>query len=326
MPFDNLNNFQTRKVNLGFLILFTFLALAATIFLPFISFVSLAVLPIPTALLTLSKRFRDAIICAITGILLLFIFDYALAIAIIAIIIVISFGYRYFVDRDKSPFISIVVIFLIFIGAILIYIAINSAINRNFFKDIIKGYSDYVNNLPDDPLVKNYQALAGISSEQFKQVLEQIQSILKFIPYLLPALGVVFFGIVSVINYYVSSIIFKRYNISIKQLPNLKYWDLPWYLCWGIIAGIILVIIPKFSTSFNNIIVISGYSLIIIFGILYLILGIAVIWGIFDRFNTQINLRYIILALIVFIPGLMLLLPLLGLIDIWANFRKLNRS
>jgi uncharacterized protein YybS (DUF2232 family) len=142
---------------------------------------------------------------------------------------------------------------------------------------------------------------------------------------LLPAFGVVFLGIVSVINYYVSSIIFKRYNINIKQMPKLQYWDLEWYFCLGIIAGIILII-PKFSTSLNNIIVISGYSLIIIFGILYLILGIAVIWGIFDRFNTQNSLRYIILALIVFIPGLMLLLPLLGLIDIWANFRKLNRS
>jgi uncharacterized protein YybS (DUF2232 family) len=326
MPFDNLNNFQTRKANLVFLILFTLLALAVTIFLPFISFISLAVLPIPTLLLVLLKRFRDAIICAIAGILLLFIFDYVLAITIITVIVAISFGYRYFVDKDKSPIISIIIIFFIFIGAILIYIAISTAISRSFFKDIIKGYGDYVNNLPDDPLIKNYQALVGSSSEQYKQVLEQIQSILKFIPYLLPALGVVFFGIVSVINYYVSSIIFKRYNIGIKQLPNLKYWDLPWYLCLGIITGIILVIIPKFSTSFNNIIVISGYSLIIIFGILYLILGIAVIWGIFDRFNTQNSLRYIILALIVFIPGLMLLLPLLGLIDIWANIRKLNRS
>ncbi len=326
MPFDNLNNIQTRKVNLVFLILFTLLAMAVTIFLPFISFISLAVLPIPTVLLVLSKRFRDAIICAIAGILLLFIFDYVLAIAIITVIVGISFVYRYFVDKDKSPIISIIVIFFIFIGAILIYIAISTAISRGFLKDIIKGYSDYINNLPNDPLIKNYQALASISNEQFKQVLEQIQSILKFITYLLPALGIVFFGIVSVINYYFSSIILKRYNISIKQLPNLKYWDLPWYLCLGIIAGIILVIIPRFGTSFNNIIVISGYSLIIIFGILYLILGIAVIWGIFGRFNTQNSLRYIILALIVFIPGLMLLLPLLGLIDIWANFRKLNRS
>ena len=141
---------------------------------------------------------------------------------------------------------------------------------------------------------------------------------------MLPAFGVVFFGIASVVNYCVSSIIFKRYNINIKQLPNLKYWDLPWYLCWGIIAGIVLVIIPKFNTGFNNIIAISGYNFIIIFGILYLILGIAVIWGIFNRFKTQNSLRYIILALIVFIPGLMLLLPLLGLIDIWANFRKLK--
>ena len=57
MPFDNLNNVQTRKLNLGLLILFTFLAMLATVFLPFMGFVTWQFSG-PTVLLVLSNRFK----------------------------------------------------------------------------------------------------------------------------------------------------------------------------------------------------------------------------------------------------------------------------
>ena len=61
MSFDNLENTGTRKANLAVLIFFTFLALMVTYFLPFIGFISLAMLPIPCILLLLSGRKRDSI-------------------------------------------------------------------------------------------------------------------------------------------------------------------------------------------------------------------------------------------------------------------------
>lgn len=327
MPFDNLNNIQSRKLNLALLILFTFLAMVATVFLPFLGFVTAALLPVPTVLLILSNRLRDGIICAIAGIIVFFILDYSLAITILVLLIAFSIAYRHFLNKNKKTFFSITIIFLIFLGAILLYAAINFAISGGtLFKDLIKNYSNVVNNLSNDPIVKTYQSLTGADSQQINLILNQMKSILNFIPYLIPAIIIVLLGAAAIINYYGTSVILKRYNITLGQLPDLKIWDLPWYLCWGVILGIIFVILPQVSSNFGKIINASGYSLIIIFGALYLVLGIAVIRGLFERFKTGIYLRLIILAIVVFAPGLIVLIPLIGLIDIWANFRKLKRS
>ena len=63
---------------------------------------------------------------------------------------------------------------------------------------------------------------------------------------------IVFFSSVSVLNYYFSQVFFKRFDIKIEPLPEFKTWDLSWYWCWGVIAGIALVVIPSFSSSLDR--------------------------------------------------------------------------
>jgi len=70
-----------------------------------------------------------------------------------------------------------------------------------------------------------------------------------------------------------------------------------------------------------------GFNLVIIFGALYTVLGISVLWGIFIRFKLALVVRIIITAFLLFFFGIALIVvPLIGLIDIWVNFRKLKRD
>ena len=70
-----------------------------------------------------------------------------------------------------------------------------------------------------------------------------------------------------------------------------------------------------------------GFNLIIMSGALYSILGISVLWGIFGRFKLGLLIKVIIIAfLLFFFIVALFIFPLLGLIDIWANFRKLKRN
>ncbi len=64
MSFDNLSRIKTKKLNLGLLILFTFLALVFSFFVPGFGLLGVALLPIPTVLLVMMGRIRDGIICA----------------------------------------------------------------------------------------------------------------------------------------------------------------------------------------------------------------------------------------------------------------------
>ena len=187
MSFDNLENTGTRKASLAVLIFFTFLALVVTYFLPFVGFVSLAMLPIPCILLLLSGRKRDSIICAVAGVILLFVFNYVLAAIILVAMIAISFDYKYFFNKGRKILIIVFSIFLIFIGAAILYILIESlAVGNNLISEASKVCTGYINNLPNDPIVKTYQGLFSAEAGQFSTVLKQTQSFLRFFPKLLP--------------------------------------------------------------------------------------------------------------------------------------------
>ncbi|MCJ7666272.1 MAG: YybS family protein, partial [Actinobacteria bacterium] len=162
----------------------------------------------------------------------------------------------------------------------------------------------------------------------------QMQGVLRFIPRILPGILVVSFAIISGLNYSLSVWFFKRYQIEIRPIPAFIKWDIPWYYVWGIIIGLVLVLIPDMGgtagagTGTVNIAVdIIGYNLIIIFGSLYLVLGVSVLFGIFARFKVGFIWKILVFAfLLLFFGFAFIVFPLLGLIDIWANFRRLKRK
>jgi uncharacterized protein YybS (DUF2232 family) len=181
--------------------------------------------------------------------------------------------------------------------------------------------------MADDQLVQSYASLLSIDQYQLDLVIQQTQDVLRFFPYIVPGILVSLFLTASVINYIASSKILKKYRIDIEPFLSFKEWDIPWYYCWGAITGLALVLIPSQGSSVDLIIDIAGFNLLAVFGFIYLVLGTAVLWGIFERFKISIMLRVIILIILgLFIGFTIFILPFLGLIDIWANFRKLKRE
>jgi uncharacterized protein YybS (DUF2232 family) len=328
-PFENLNNENedTKKANLLLMVFFTAITLAAMIFVPFASFAGLAFIPVPATLLFISNRYRDAIICAIAGVLILFVFNYVLAIIMLVMICAVAINYKYIISRNKKLSYRLLSIFISFVIALLLFLLIDSLIlKQNIVKAMLATYRGYVDNIIQDPLIKDYQSLFFADSAQLNEVISQTQGFLRYLPVLVPGLAAVFFGISAVLNYCFSFMILKKYNIKLEAMPPFKDWDLNWNFCWGVIAGIILLIIPKFNPLYDGIIDAIGYNIIIVFGLLYLVLGTAVLWGLFDKFKVRVSVRVVIIVVVFLLFGFGAVLPVVGLIDIWANFRKLVRS
>jgi uncharacterized protein YybS (DUF2232 family) len=327
MSFENPNNIKKKRANLAVLIMFTVAATLVTVFVPFISFAGFAFLAVPTTLLFISKRYRDALICAVAGVLLLFIFNYVIALVVLIIVAAVCFDYRYIIKSSKSATFTIFTLFGIFFSSVVLFFLIDSAISQqNSFTALLSGYNDYIANLQEDPLLKSYQVGSLIGSSQIENVIKQTQELLSFVPKIMPGILFVFFSSVAVLNYYFSQLFFKRFDVEIEPLPEFKQWDLSWYWCWGVIAGIALVIIPSFNGSFDSLIDIIGFNLIIVFGYLYMVLGAAALWGWLERVKVSPNIRIVILVALFVLFGFFIILPVFGLIDIWANFRKLKRT
>lgn len=328
MSFDNLNNTKAKKLNLVILTLITTISLVFIAYMPFFGIIGLALIPVPATLLVLRGRIRDGIICAVISCIILLLLDYILAPIAIILIVAVSFIYRRFIGKNKSKIFIVTSVFSVFCGAVLLYVVLASAVSRiNFIGEILKNYNVYVDQIADDRLVLGYADLLSIEQSQLDSIIQQTHDILRFFPYVVPGFLIASFVMASVINYIASSKMLKKYNVDIEPFLSFKEWDLPWYYCWGAIIGLVLVLIPSTGSNIDLIIDIAGFNLIVVFGLLYLVLGISVLWGIFERFKVSIILRIIILIIVgLFIGFTIFILPFLGLIDIWVNFRKLKRE
>jgi len=326
MSFDNSNNI--KRLNLALLIFFTVLLLIFTIFMPLFGIVGLAFLPVPATLLIIRGRIRDGIICAVIACLLLLFLDYALVPVAIILIVAVSFIYRKSIDGSRSKLFTVGSIFLVFCGVLFLYVALASAANRtNFAGELFNSYNAYIDQMPEDKFLLGYANLLSMDQSQFDLILKRLQDIFRFIPYVVPGILIVLFTIVSVVNYMASSTVLRKYNIDIEPFLSFKKWDIPWYWCWGAILGLILVLVPSTGRYLDKIADIAGFNLIIVFGLLYLVLGISVLWGIFERFKITFVWRVFFLIILgLFFGFAALILPFLGLMDIWINFRRLKRG
>ena len=334
MPFDNLSGIKTKKFNIGLFILLTFLALIATMLIPGIGLLGAALLPLPVSLLLIRGRVRDGMICAVVSCLILFLFGYILPPVVMALIIAIAFTHRYAVEKSWPAWKTIVTVFLIFLGAVLLYILLYRIFYGPVFSQISDTYNTYIEGLGDDSIYSGYMALMQVDRSELDGLLAQTQAVLRFIPKILPGIMIVSFILISTVNYIISSNIYKRNQIEIMPFRPFLTWDLPWYYVWGLIAGLVLILIPEMGGTIDGspaiidmAVDIIGYNLIIIFGALYTALGTSVLWGIFERFKMGFFIRIIIIVFLwFFFVAALLVFPLLGLIDIWANFRKLKRN
>ena len=327
MPFENLKKTEINKLNLALFILYTFLALVA-VFIPMLGVAGIILLPIPATILIAGERIRDGIICAIVGCIALVFMDFSLMLVMAILVIAISFIYKGSIGKDRSKLFTIGYIFTVFCIAAVLYILINSLVYRiNFIDEFIKNYNASIDIIFGDEFFLAYTGLFPADESQLKSILEQLRNILEFMLYIVPGFSIFLCFFISVINYMATSRVLVKYGINLEPLKSFKDWDVPWYYCWTVIVGLILVLIPFNNQSLDNIANITGFNLLIIFGSIYFILGISVIWSLMEKFKVSLAWRIIIFILIALFLGFMIfILSFMGLIDVWVNFRKLERG
>ena len=328
MPFDNLRNTKIERLSLPLLTLFTFLSLVFAVFIPLFGVAGVIFLPVPVTLLVLSGRVRDSIICAVIACAIFVYFDYVMAPIIAILIVVISFIYKNSIRKDKRKLYTIACIFLSFCGALLLYFIITSLVNKvNYISEVVKNYNAYIDQVFSSEFILKYSDLMPVDRSQLEIILNQTRDILKFIIYIIPGILISLIALVSFMNYIATNAVLIRYGFNIKPFESFKNWDIPWYYCWGVITGLILILIPYGGQNLNKILDIAGFNLLAVFCPLYLILGISVLWGVMDKFKVSLIWRIIIFLLLsLFLSFTVLILSFIGLIDIWFNFRRLERK
>ena len=134
----------------------------------------------------------------------------------------------------------------------------------------------------------------------------------------LPALMVINLGLVAWLNTLVVFQIAMALGWPSQEEP-LSRWEAPQWLIFPFLAAGFAMLIPVPRVS------LAAFNLFLILGFVYFGQGVAVLAAVLHRFRAPLLLRGVGYFLIFMNPLLMLLVMLLGLLDLWFDFRRLGK-
>ena len=198
-----------------------------------------------------------------------------------------------------------------YLKALLISIAttIGYAIVRQllFYKSISKMVIQYLSD---------YNVMLNTAFENNPEQLKLFTEATSQVEPLFTTYYVGVWSIIMIIALFISAqIISKKSNMK-WQLRSIQ---MPFYIIYGLIFALILFLIPNTQKY-----AINGFMVV---APLFLIQGISILayhWG--EFFKRSKFLLIILIMAITFNPCLIVLLILIGLSDIWFNFRKIRNG
>lgn len=166
-----------------------------------------------------------------------------------------------------------------------------------------------------------YAKEAELPLEYLLNLEETIHQIRAFLPRIMPGLIACMLVFTAWMNLVGSSRLLRTYWPERPGWPPYREWTLPDQLVWvAIIAGILSVLTDGFFQD-------MGISLLMLSGLLYCLQGFAVFLSFLYRWNTPLFLRLGLYILLLFQAYYsLLLLAIVGVADVWADFRKLNQT
>lgn len=156
----------------------------------------------------------------------------------------------------------------------------------------------------------------GLSPEALYALQQGIDEMRLGLPRLLPGVLAAMVPITVWGNMIAANGLARRFGLERPFWDRYATWTLPDHLVWLPIAAGIGVLIG--SGGFQN----ASICVLFVAGILYFFQGLAVCLALLDRWNTPVYMRIVLYLFLIFQSYGILLLALLGIGDVWINFRR----
>ncbi len=111
----------------------------------------------------------------------------------------------------------------------------------------------------------------------------------------------------------------KEVSSPFAGQPSLALWHAPDAWVWGLIVALALLVVPNETSR------LIGWNLAILFAVVYLAQGAATVEFYLKKMRIRPFMRGLLLALVLAMPSIVFAIAL-GIVDIWADFRKVRGS
>jgi uncharacterized protein YybS (DUF2232 family) len=200
-----------------------------------------------------------------------------------------------------------------FWGGAMAFWAVNDALNAQYWSSLEAELRKSV-----EAALQVYRN-AGVEFDQ-QATLDAIQKMIPRLIRMLPGATFVLILLITWLNTLVAHRFCTVRGIPLPAWPPWSHWKAPEPLVWLVIAAGTLLLLP-----FDGLALVAA-NLLLGLGAIYLFQGLAIAVFYLHRWNVPRLLRGMIYVLLLVQQFAPLLLMLLGLFDMWFNFRRLPPS
>ena len=291
----NIREYKDSIRTLAYIILLT----AINYFIPFLSMAVMILWPVPIVYLVQKKENNSVIGVIVIAALI----NGVLFGTVMGLMTVIGFG-----------LVGYVIGHIIKEGFSPLKTLITAVITVIISQSLVFYVSSGLMNLDYQTLLQ--QVLQNLSGELDQQSVEQlIMTQMNLVRMIFPALLAVSASITGILNYYVSAWYLRRRGLNIELYKSINKWYLPRW-----IVSILIVI----SLLLTSNIVFLNINIFMFF--LAFLQGFAVLMYYLSKKSSSFLLKSFMIFLILIFPPIPIILILIGLLDMWFNFRKQNNQ
>jgi uncharacterized protein YybS (DUF2232 family) len=155
---------------------------------------------------------------------------------------------------------------------------------------------------------------SGLKGEELQTLQQGVKETGALIARIYPAIVLLGLGVIAGLNLLVLRRMTARLGLTLP-VGDLKKFKNPDHLIWFVIAAGFTLLLK------NSVISTAAMNLLVVTLSLYFLQGLAIIQHFFDRFAVSRFFRVIFYVLLALQPYLAFAAALLGIFDLWGNFR-----
>ena len=165
-----------------------------------------------------------------------------------------------------------------------------------------------------------YEETAELAPETLESIRRAVELLRVYIPQILPALMVSALMSIVWLNLLLGNWLLRKKVPELVSWPHYNEWKLPEPLVWLVVlSGVFFLLLPH---PLNML----GLNGLIICCTVYFFQGLAIAASLLNKWSVPRIIRVLIYALIFIQTYGIIVLSFLGLVDVWADFRKLNQA
>lgn len=167
-----------------------------------------------------------------------------------------------------------------------------------------------------------YRQAGWLDESALREMESTVQQLVRLAALLLPANLVIWSVISAYITYALTRLVLMRIGYDATPLPSFSQWRFPWYVIWGGIAGLALVLLGD-ELKMEGLGA-AGKNILYVMGFLHFILGLSVATYFIKNWKIAKGLKYLIVGLVaLYWPFALSVLLTLGVMDPIMNVRRL---